>query len=131
MTLCRRQRTRMKPVSSAALPLYYPASEEEMMPMIEPKERLQRPALVVVDMQNDFVRVGAPLEVPDARATIGAHQALLAAFRSRGLPIVYTKFLSQQEPSLLWEWSPQCRPDTKCCWKGHKRYYADVGKTLE
>ena len=36
-------------------------------------------ALVIVDMQNDFVRVGAPLEVPDARKTIGAHQQLLEA----------------------------------------------------
>ena len=23
---------------------------------------------------------------------------------------------------------PQCRPPTKCCWKGHHRYYDDVGK---
>jgi len=40
------------------------------------------PALVVVDMQNDFVRVGAPLEVPEARATIRVHQSLLAVCRS-------------------------------------------------
>ncbi|HKW92191.1 MAG TPA: hypothetical protein VJX92_09845 [Methylomirabilota bacterium] len=40
-------------------------------------ERLAHPALVVVDMQNDFVRVGAPLEVPEARMTIPAHLALL------------------------------------------------------
>ena len=30
-------------------------------------ERLVHPALVVVDMQNDFVRVGAPLEVPESQ----------------------------------------------------------------
>jgi nicotinamidase-related amidase len=30
-------------------------------------DRFANPALVVVDMQNDFVRVGAPLEVPEAR----------------------------------------------------------------
>ena len=29
-----------------------------------------RAALLVVDMQNDFVREGAPQEVPDARTTI-------------------------------------------------------------
>jgi nicotinamidase-related amidase len=27
-------------------------------------DRLVRPALVVVDMQNNLVRIGAPLEVP-------------------------------------------------------------------
>jgi nicotinamidase-related amidase len=89
--------------------------------------RLRRPALVVVDMQNDFVRVGAPLEVPTARGTIAVHRDLLGAFRARSLPIVYTKFLSRPQPCLLWEWSPQCRPPTKCCWKGHFRRYEDIG----
>ena len=39
------------------------------------QERLRDPALLIVDMQNDFVRVGAPLEVPDARATIAGAPA--------------------------------------------------------
>src|SRR5260370_253481 len=46
--------------------------------------RPDRAALIVVDMQNDFVRVGAPLEVPDARETIGGHLELLDWFRRRG-----------------------------------------------
>lgn len=95
------------------------------------RERLQHPALIVVDMQNDFVRQGAPLEVPDARATIAVHQRLIEAARVRGMPVVYTKFLSHPEYYLLWEWSPQCRPPTKCCWKGHARHYEDVGRELE
>jgi nicotinamidase-related amidase len=41
-------------------------------------------ALIVVDMQNDFVRVGAPLEVPDARETIDVHLELLGWFRAQG-----------------------------------------------
>jgi nicotinamidase-related amidase len=84
------------------------------------------PALVVVDMQNDFVRVGAPLEVPDARATIEPHRRLVAAFRAAGRPVVYTRFLSRPDYYLLWEWSPQCRPPVRCCWKGHRRSYPDV-----
>src|SRR2546422_6371007 len=72
-------------------------------------------------MQNDFVRVGAPLEVADARATLSAHRALLDAFRRRGFPVVYTKFITRPGYTLLWEWSPQCRPPTRCCWKGHPR----------
>ena len=98
---------------------------------ISPEQQLEHPALLVVDMQNDFVRQGAPLEVPDARATIPANRALIAAFRDRGLPVVYTKFLARQEYTLLWEWSPQCRPPTKCCWKGHRRSYADATGELD
>ena len=99
--------------------------------MIEPHDRVRRPALLVVDMQNDFVRVGAALEVVDARATIPANQALLRLFRARGLPVVYTKFITFPAPVLLWEWSPQALPPTKCCWKGHKRFYSDVGLEQE
>jgi nicotinamidase-related amidase len=40
-------------------------------------DRLVRPALVVVDMQNNLVRIGAPLEVPQSCATIPVHHALL------------------------------------------------------
>lgn len=88
-------------------------------------------ALIVVDMQNDFVRAGAPLEVPDARGTIAAHQHLIGAFRKRNLPVIFTKFLSHPHYYLLWEWSPQCKPPTKCCWKGHERRYHDVAGMRE
>lgn len=99
--------------------------------MIEPKDRVRRPALLIVDMQNDFVRVGAALEVADARATIPANQALLRLFRERKLPVVYTKFITFPAPVLLWEWSPQALPPTKCCWKGHRRFYPDIGREQE
>jgi nicotinamidase-related amidase len=94
-------------------------------------DRLSRPAVVVVDMQNDFVRVGAPLEVPEARATIAAHQALLGAGRERGIPIIYTKFVAGPERTLIWDWSPELAPPVCCCWKGFLRYYPDVGKELD
>jgi len=96
-----------------------------------PAERLRRPALLIVDMQNDFVRKGAPLEVPDARRTLPAHRRLIEAARARGLPVIYTRFLSRPEYDLLWEWSPQCRPPTCCCWKGHKRRYEDAARELD
>lgn len=81
---------------------------------------------MIVDMQNDFVRETAPLEVPDARKTILPIQKLASEFRSRKLPVVYTRFLSHDHPNLLWHWSPQCWPDTRCCWKGHMRRYPDI-----
>jgi nicotinamidase-related amidase len=93
-------------------------------------ERLKMPALVVVDMQNDFVRAGAPLEVPDARATIAVHQRLLAAFRARGLPVLYTRFLSHEKDNLLWRWSPECHPATRACWPAHVRSYDDAPTPL-
>jgi len=99
--------------------------------MIEPHDRIRNPALLVVDMQNDFVRVGAALEVTDARATIPANRALIDRFRARKLPVVYTKFITFPTPVLLWEWSPQALPPTKCCWKGHRRWYPDIGREEE
>lgn len=93
---------------------------------VPPDVRLRDPALLVVDMQNDFVRVGAPLEVPQARATIAPIRRMIDAFRARGLPVVYTRFVAEPEPGLMWLWSPQCRPDVRCCWKGHRRTYSDI-----
>ena len=83
-------------------------------------------ALIIVDMQNDFVRAGAPLEVPAARDTIRNQKELIGAFRKRNLPVVFTKFISHPHYYLLWNWSPQCKPPTKCCWKGHQRSYQDI-----
>jgi nicotinamidase-related amidase len=99
--------------------------------MIEPRDRVRSPALLIVDMQNDFVRVGAALEVVDARTTIPANRMLLDHFRKHKLPVVYTKFITFPAPVLLWEWSPQALPPTKCCWKGHKRFYPDIGREQE
>jgi len=88
-------------------------------------------ALVVVDMQNDFVRSGAPLEVTTALGTVPTQKALIQSFRKHKLPVVFTKFISHPHYYLLWEWSPQCKPPTKCCWKGHQRYYKDVGASRD
>jgi len=90
-----------------------------------------QPALLVVDMQNDFVRVGAPLEVPEARATIPVHQMLLGACRELHIPVIYTKFVAGPEPILLWEWSPVHAPPVCSCWKGFERYYPDVARELD
>jgi ureidoacrylate peracid hydrolase len=82
--------------------------------------------LIVVDMQNDFVRVGAPLEVPDARETIEAHLALLDWFRAHNRPVVFTRFIAGPTPTLMWKWSPQIAPPVCCCWPGFMRSYGDI-----
>jgi nicotinamidase-related amidase len=74
--------------------------------------------LVIVDMQNDFVRVGVPLEVPDARATIPAQRRLIDAFRVVDRPVIFTRFLGGPKPTLMWNWSPVMARPVCCCWPG-------------
>ena len=88
-------------------------------------ERVNRPALLVVDMQNDFVRAGAPQEVPDARRTFDAINQLIARFRDLGRPVIFTRFMAEEEPGLMWLWSRECQPDVRSCWKGQMRRYRD------
>lgn len=46
-------------------------------------------ALLISDMLNDFVREGAPLEVPAARKIMPALQKRVAEARARGVPVIY------------------------------------------
>jgi nicotinamidase-related amidase len=87
---------------------------------------LTRAALLVVDMQNDFVRAGAPMEVPDARATIPVIESLATRFRARHAPVIFTRFVAGPERTLLWNWSPQCAPPTCACWRDKRRSYSDI-----
>ena len=50
-----------------------------------------RTALLVVDMQNDFVTEGGSLRVPDAEATVPAIQRLLGFAREHGVRVIYTQ----------------------------------------
>ena len=88
--------------------------------------RPESSALIVVDMQNDFVRVGAPLEVPDARETIDVHLELLSWFRAHSRPVVFTRFIAGPSPTLMWKWSPMIAPPVCCCWPGFMRAYGDL-----
>ena len=60
-------------------------------------------ALVVVDMQNDFVREGGGLLVPDAAATIPAISALLELARAHGMHVVYSQDTHREGDP---EWRP-------------------------
>lgn len=93
--------------------------------------RLASAAFLIVDMQNDFVRVGAPLEVPDARATIEPIRAVTRLFREARRPVIYTRFVTGPEETLLWNWSPQIRPPVCCCRLGFHRRYEDIGVERE
>lgn len=50
---------------------------------------MPKEALLVIDMLNDFVLEGAPLEVPDTRKIIPAIQREISAARDKGVPVIY------------------------------------------
>jgi nicotinamidase-related amidase len=50
---------------------------------------MERPALLIIDMQNDFVLEGKPLRVAGAEAAIPKMQSVLGEFRKRSLPVFH------------------------------------------
>jgi len=50
---------------------------------------MEKPALLIIDMQNDFVLEGKPLQVAGARAVIPKIASVLAEFRKRSLPVFH------------------------------------------
>lgn len=89
-----------------------------------------RAGLLVVDLQNDFVRVGAPQEVPSARATLTAVAALRRAARQTGMPVIFTRYTAGPEITHLAWFSPECGPPECSCWPGVSRAYADRTEPL-
>src|SRR5215510_3785170 len=70
-----------------------------------------RTALVVVDMQCGFLDPGEAMEVPPARETVPAIQGLLALFRARHMPVVFTEFVySEGAPLLVGRLHPEHQP---------------------
>lgn len=49
----------------------------------------EKTAMIVVDMQNDFVQEGAPIEIPRARAMVPRLNRLLDVCRAHQIPIIY------------------------------------------
>jgi len=84
-------------------------------------------ALLIVDLQNDFCRQGAPMLVEEAMETIPANQKLLAFARENNMPVIFTKFVTGKKASWLWNWSPEIE-SSQCCKRGHERYYPDIGR---
>ncbi len=70
--------------------------------VVEPRHS----ALIVVDMQNDFVKPGGALVVPTAAATIPAVQRLLALARTAGMKVVFTQDTHQEGDIEFPIWGP-------------------------
>ena len=58
-----------------------------------------RPALLVIDLQELFTSAEGPFKNTDARATIEAVNQLIGACETRGLPIIYSRYLFQDDLS--------------------------------
>jgi biuret amidohydrolase len=57
----------------------------------------RRTAMIVVDMENDFIAPGAPMETPAGRALIPNLQRALAFCREAGIRIVYTAHVHRKD----------------------------------
>lgn len=86
------------------------------VPEIAYKTQLELPAaksaVIVVDMQNDFVTPGGKLVAPAAEATLPNIQRLLAAARQAGVRVAYTQD-THFEGDPEWQiWPEHCRQGT-------------------
>ena len=91
-------------------------------------------ALIVVDLQNEFVRDGALIQVKDAKATLGTNKKLVDFFRKKGLPVVYTRMSLHEDwalPMRMIKFTEADRIHGKALLPGHKRVFTDVGKELD
>lgn len=96
--------------------LQFVAGERVEIPEIPFKATVELPAhesaVVVVDMQNDFVKPNGTLVVPTAIETVAALQPFLATARSQGVPVAYTQdthYAGDKEWSI---WPEHCRAGT-------------------
>jgi nicotinamidase-related amidase len=78
---------------------------------VEDEVRLDptRTALLVIDMQNDFVKQGGSLLVPDAEATIPAIERLLDLARASRMRVVYAQDTHRQGDPEWKIWPEHCR----------------------
>lgn len=65
------------------------------LPPLDPK----RTAVLVIDMQRDFLDPGAPIETPGGRAIIPAINRLTARARALGIPVIFTQEMHRADKS--------------------------------
>lgn len=70
-------------------------------------------ALVVVDMLNDFVLEGAPLEVPQARVIVASLKKRIDEARTKGVPVIYVCDSHDEDDREFKIWPKHCVEGTK------------------
>jgi len=89
-------------------------------------------ALIIVDMQNEFLREGGAVYIPNTKKSIENHQELIRTCRGRNIPVFYIKYITPPVPTIWREFANAfAEPPLKGCWKGFKRYFSDVDKELD
>ena len=71
-----------------------------------------RTALLVIDMQNDFVKKGGSLLVPEAEATVPAVRRLLELARASRMRVVYSQDTHRRGDPEWDVWPEHCREGT-------------------
>ena len=92
---------------------------------------MAKTALLIIDMQNDFVWPGAPMETPGAPDIIPTIQAIRAAFTQRKLPIIHTRYIADKSMERLEgqvPWVETLKAPVFACVPGHMRAYEGRGK---
>ncbi len=96
--------------------LQFLEGEPVALPAIPIQESMNLPAarsaVVVVDMQNDFVSAGGSLVVPGAEATLPAIAGLLARARAAGVHVVYTQDTHLPDDKEFAIWPAHCLQGT-------------------
>ena len=94
----------------------------------------EKTALIVVDLQNEFVRDGGLIQVKDAKATLDTNKKLIEFFRKNRMPVVFTKMSLHDDWALPMKMIRFMEPDrirAKALLPGHKRVFTDVSKELD
>jgi nicotinamidase-related amidase len=60
---------------------------------------MNRPVLLIIDMQNDFVREGAPMQMPGSGNIIANIRDVLEAFRNQGHPVIHVVRIQRSDGS--------------------------------
>jgi nicotinamidase-related amidase len=87
--------------------------------------------VIVVDMQNDFVREGAPIEIRAARGVVPTIRRILDAARASCTTVVYTRAVLGPQTPMIGMWHSECMEPVCACWGGVKRRYADRRELLD
>jgi nicotinamidase-related amidase len=74
-------------------------SEPLVRPLPRPKIRPGNTALLVIDMQRDFLDVGAVQETPGGLALLPTINGLSAWGRAHGLPVIFTQEMHRADKS--------------------------------
>jgi nicotinamidase-related amidase len=61
------------------------------------KVKLDESVLMIIDMQNDFIAEGAPVEAAGGRDIVPTIKTIAGYLRNKGVPVIYTQEIHRKE----------------------------------